>query len=351
MTSLATPTRKQFAQARSQGYTKWVPPKRGMSRSTFLKEAASRVYEDKMAQNRPANGYSRMYSTLPFVHPSISADAAIAAKARIAQHAAEIRKLKEDPNYQNVPVSDDRPLSKYSDVLDRLEAISAATHAPPMPKLPGLAARLSRAKSRGDAAILTASIVRPSSPTSTVKSSAVSSKYSVSTGQGNISTAEINPLTGSMKPGASKIKHPFHRKPSEDSVSHSPSKGAGGRFSTLRGHKLLERAKSKKDKKRSAESIARPALPTLIPPSDEKFAVLSEEQVSSRIPVPAHPQVRDPVDLAVEKLVLMGFEEGKAKKVLAQTETGNGINFETALSKLKKEMERRKRLERLETMG
>ena len=67
--------------------------------------------------------------------------------------------------------------------------------------------------------------------------------------------------------------------------------------------------------------------------------------------VPFGPQVRDPVDLAVEKLVEMGFEEARAKTALAQTESGNGINFESALQRLKKEKERKLRLERLQTMG
>ena len=61
--------------------------------------------------------------------------------------------------------------------------------------------------------------------------------------------------------------------------------------------------------------------------------------------------MRDPVDLAVEKLVEMGFEVDRAKKALAQTDNGNGINLESALQKLTKEKEKKKRLERLETMG
>ena len=67
--------------------------------------------------------------------------------------------------------------------------------------------------------------------------------------------------------------------------------------------------------------------------------------------VPLGPQVRDPVDLAVEKLVEMGFDEARAKQVLAQTESGNGINFQSALQRLSKEKERKLRLERLQTMG
>ena len=67
--------------------------------------------------------------------------------------------------------------------------------------------------------------------------------------------------------------------------------------------------------------------------------------------MPSGPQVKDPVDLAVESLVSMGFDEAKAKKALAETDSGNSINFKSALERLKKERDRAKRLERLDRMG
>ena len=67
--------------------------------------------------------------------------------------------------------------------------------------------------------------------------------------------------------------------------------------------------------------------------------------------MPSGPQVKDPVDFAVESLVSMGFDEARAKKALAETDSGNNINFRSALERLKKERDRRKRLERLDRMG
>ena len=61
--------------------------------------------------------------------------------------------------------------------------------------------------------------------------------------------------------------------------------------------------------------------------------------------------MRDPVDVAVEKLIAMGFEEGKAKKALAETDSGNNINFEKAVRMLTKERDRRKVMNRLDRMG
>ena len=60
----------------------------------------------------------------------------------------------------------------------------------------------------------------------------------------------------------------------------------------------------------------------------------------SALVVPAGPQVKDPVDLAVEKLVGMGFDAGKAKKALADTDSGNSINFDDALEYLVRERKR-----------
>ena len=52
------------------------------------------------------------------------------------------------------------------------------------------------------------------------------------------------------------------------------------------------------------------------------------------------PQVRDPVDIAVDRLVAMGFDEKKAKKALAETDTGESINFDKAVEILVRERKR-----------
>lgn len=56
--------------------------------------------------------------------------------------------------------------------------------------------------------------------------------------------------------------------------------------------------------------------------------------------VPMGPQVRDPVDIAVDRLVAMGFEDKKAKKALAETDTGESIDFEKAVEILVRERKR-----------
>ncbi len=51
-------------------------------------------------------------------------------------------------------------------------------------------------------------------------------------------------------------------------------------------------------------------------------------------PAPQGPQVKDPVDMALERLVGMGFDEASAKKALAETDSGNAIDFDAAMNKL-----------------
>lgn len=56
--------------------------------------------------------------------------------------------------------------------------------------------------------------------------------------------------------------------------------------------------------------------------------------------IPTGPQVRDPVDVAVDRLVAMGFDERKAKKALADTDSGNSVDFDKAVEVLVRERRR-----------
>ena len=56
--------------------------------------------------------------------------------------------------------------------------------------------------------------------------------------------------------------------------------------------------------------------------------------------MPAGPQVRDPVDVAVDRFVAMGFDKAKAGKALAETDTGNSIDFGAAMEWLVRERKR-----------
>ena len=216
VTSPTTPTAATFAHARSRGYTAWTSPT--TSRATFLKEAVSRVYQEKIAATHPNSAPSspkHIITALKSTSPANSEESAVtetvAARWRCARHAAEIRAKRNDPNFKQLPPSEDRPMSEWTSVLAALDS-----DAPPVPAMPN--------------------------------------------------------------------SYTHHRAtPSEtDTAKH----------------------------------------------------------MISALVVPAGPQVRDPVDLAVDKLVAMGFEASKAKKALADTDTGNSVDFDGALEHLVRERKR-----------
>ena len=242
-----------------------------------------------------------------------SPDPSLVSRQRVKAHAAELRAKKQDPTYKDVPVSEERPMSNYKDVLNRLDALStSSSSAPPIPKIPGgLSARLSRRMPK----------VTISSPTKSKDKSKTKTKPAVSP------SASVTSLQTTSK----------------DIVPDSPSRG--GRFSSLRGMVGRPSTSSNENKNKSS----RPTTPLRYSHENhEKEPVLPDSLPTA---VPTGQQVRDPVDVAVDKLVAMGFDEVKAKKALAQSDSGNSIDFDKALSKLVKDKERAKRLERLNKMG
>ncbi|KAI4250001.1 MAG: hypothetical protein LQ352_005443 [Teloschistes flavicans] len=214
VTSPHSPTATTFAHAKSRGYTAWSRPSLGASRSTFLKEAVSRVYEEKMCQRYPTINISSSPTALS---PSSPSDAQ-SARQRCHAHAEVIRAKRNDPAFKALPPSEERPMSNYPDVLERLENNS---NVPEVPTIPS-------------------TLINHSTP----------------------SPATPKPM-------------------------NSPS-----------------------------------PLPRVY------------------LAVPSGPQVRDPVDVAVDRLVAMGFDEKKAKKALADTDSGNSVNFEKAVEVLVRERKR-----------
>lgn len=229
--SSPTPTPSAaFAHARSRGYTAWNPPTPGSSRSTFLKEAVSRVYEEKMSQRHPSPTSASPTSPTPL-------DPILAARQRRAQHAVEIRARRGDPAYHGVFTSEERPMGHYPDVLHKLETAAAAANSTPL--------------------VFNPTSARPA-------------------------------LTLTVPTTIIPLPTPPHSRNSSAADKVSP--------------------------------------PILLPTPTSL--------------VPAGPQVRDPVDVAMERLVGMGFEEARVKKALAETDSGNSVSFEKALERLVRERKR-----------
>ena len=86
-----------------------------------------------------------------------------------------------------------------------------------------------------------------------------------------------------------------------------------------------------------------PAVPVALSPGAHNRTPSEEDTAKnfvSALVVPSGPQVRDPVDVAVERFVAMGFDKVKAGKALAETDTGNSIDFAAAMEWLVRERKR-----------
>ena len=243
-----------FAHARSNGYTDWTPP--SVSRSTFLKEAVSRVYQERITEVHSSEPASPRKASAPSslsTTPDNSEEApneTVAARWRCARHAAEIRAKRSEPGFDQLPPSEDRPMSNYPSVLEKLDGPQTTPDdAPPMPSLPATSFNITS---------------EPSIPVDT-------------------DSPIIPPVTTMTKSSSADNIH-----------KHKPTK--------------------------STSDTAKMMVSALV--------------------VPRGPQVVDPVDVAVDRLVAMGFESRKAKKALADSDTGNSIDFDRALETLVRERKR-----------
>ncbi|KAJ5570175.1 uncharacterized protein N7459_009605 [Penicillium hispanicum] len=230
----AEATTSTFSKAKLAGLTKWELTETETSRSSFLKEAVSRVYEDQERSLSPDTDSpdSQLQRT-----QSRDSD-----RERRQSFALELRARRlrgsGDNGELGVPVIEERPMSEYSTVTHDLDG-TTARDAPPVPPVPPL--------------------VLDRSSTSTT-----------STG--------TTPRT----------PNPTH------SRSHTPD---------------------------SSIPLAR-----------------SHPSQASLAPPPLQPQIQDPVDRAISRMVNeLGFKEDDVKWALKITDTGEGIDAEAAEQLLKQQ--------------
>ena len=238
-----------FERAKSVGLTKWGMTETQTSRSSFLKEAVSRVYEDQ-EQSLPT-GSPDSPCELP------THDIQTREENRERQYALsqELRSRRRSEDVENHGLGDsfatERPMSEFNTILQNLEGI--VNNAPPVPPVPPL----------------------------TFDRSSNSS--------------------GSPAPG-------------------TPNHVSGTSNDALDTPKLIPT---------SEPSMSFPRCPPLH---------------ASLVPAPLLPQVQDPVDRAISRMVNeLGFNEDDVKWALKITDTGEGIDVgaaEQLLQQQKKKAER-----------
>lgn len=123
-----------FVIAKDSGWMDWTPPEHGGSRSTFLKEALSRVYEEKIASNYATSAGGSADGADLREEQRVRREQS---KERLARYVDEIRDRKLSGGGRKVTMSMERPMSEWEGVFRKLtdtdSAFTTAADAPPMP--------------------------------------------------------------------------------------------------------------------------------------------------------------------------------------------------------------------------
>ncbi|KAJ5166339.1 uncharacterized protein N7482_005120 [Penicillium canariense] len=122
----AEATAATFNKAQSAGLTKWVPAETESSRSSFLKEAVSRVYEEQ----------ERSLSSSSPHEPHLE-------RRKQFQEELRTRRLRSGPSCEGAPgisFAEERPMSEFSTIVHDLDGATPrdASPVPPLPPVPSL---------------------------------------------------------------------------------------------------------------------------------------------------------------------------------------------------------------------
>ncbi|KAL9107347.1 MAG: hypothetical protein Q9227_007712 [Pyrenula ochraceoflavens] len=128
--SPAGPTYDTFEFAKNAGWTTWTPPLFGTSRRTFLKEAISRVYERKLAEEAgqpmtPTRASTKSHKKAKPMSESRKRQIALAQELRAQQRQGQRSKSSDFvPTLSRGPktYADERPMSHFPDVIESLSS-------------------------------------------------------------------------------------------------------------------------------------------------------------------------------------------------------------------------------------
>ncbi|KAI9823415.1 MAG: hypothetical protein M1832_002425 [Thelocarpon impressellum] len=117
------------------------------------------------------------------------------------------------------------------------------------------------------------------------------------------------------------------------SVRSSIVRGARHPADVIRARQSPEPSSAAEERRPLSYETEAPMLPRKASPRGAKLPLASSHSPRDRprSPDSGRQQVHDPVDKAVWKLVGMGFPADKAKKALAETDTGENLNVEAAV--------------------
>lgn len=296
-----------FRLAELRGWVNWKPPVFGGTRRNFLKEAASRVYEDKITATYAESSSKEVQRQL--------------SKQRIQRHISELRRRK-NTNERPVEVrmSQERPISEWEGVINTLTRArpppmptnnlvshipslrsaapgSSLVHelAPPIVELPASRTPPPRPNSR-----IVAQPLLPTPPPSTVPSVAGDRRSSMAPSMPSIDEAPA-----------------FRR---QEVIPEVPS---------LEHHPALARHTRQSSDASSAPSAASNS-------SAESRAAYQQHPLQQNIMSANNGE--NSADKAVYRIVEMGFTPEQARHALRTTDLGDGLRVDRAVELLLRQM-------------
>ncbi|KAK7611871.1 hypothetical protein JOL62DRAFT_572035 [Phyllosticta paracitricarpa] len=307
-----------FQIAKEKGWIQWTPPFHDSSRCTFLKEAVSRVYEEKVAAMAAA-------------HPRHNLEVRRNMRERIAQHKAEIHMRKRSGHCPLVRMSMERPISDWEGVFRSLgepqrtaslcSGRSAARHAPlpPMPELPAMGENEIRATLH----TRSISAPQPQSQTTSGMSAYKASPAARHTARSSIGgplSSSVSTFSPEQSRSTLNTVHPLanHSNTSLATVSSVSTPGSFMSAPTL----LTEppSGMSTLAGNRQSPSFQHPKQFDFAPPN-----------ATNKVPSdPAH----NTSEKAIFRLVEMGFTAEQAKYALMKTDLGDGLRLDRAVELL-----------------
>ncbi|KAF2741149.1 hypothetical protein EJ04DRAFT_507558 [Polyplosphaeria fusca] len=309
-----------FILASENGWTDWKPPMFDGSRRSFLKEAAQRVYEDKIAITYAESSTKEVQRQM--------------SKQRMQRHIAEIRRRKDSgERLPEIRMSQERPMSEWEGVMDNLTrprvapALSIVTHIPqlrsaaPSSVLPTNAVELPAAPPTRPATPprrVFAEPLLPTPPPSTVPSVADWDSRSRSS---QWDTRSIAPSMPSIE------EHPAKR---HSSIPNMPSLEEHPAFA--RHLETMNRQVSP-EQTRAASSGSPSAHSST--PSLEAHPVFQQHPLQREIM--SSDAADNTADKAVYRIVEMGFTPEQARHALRITDLGDGLRVDRAVELLLRE--------------
>ncbi|KAF2745970.1 hypothetical protein M011DRAFT_478732 [Sporormia fimetaria CBS 119925] len=296
---LAGPCQKSdnsaFTLAVQNGWINWSPPVFGGTRRNFLKEAASRVYEDKIAVTYAESSTKEVQRQL--------------SKQRIQRHIIELRQQKHTSGIGPLRMSQERPISEWENVLNNLtrprppaSTSNLVSHiptlrgdtqylAPTIPELPATRTPSPDPDSRGAPTRTVAQPLLPTPPPSTVPS---------------IAGDRTSSIVASMPPIH---EHPAFRSPT--TIPELPG---------LEDHPAFRH-------QRTRTGLSAQSTPSSHP--SEEHPALQQHRLQHDIF--GSDRAENTAEKAVYRIVEMGFTADEARNALKVTDMGDGLRVDRAV--------------------